>query len=99
MLKNNDRCFSSRWSPGRSITTTIETRQKDDPSETVGLSLTHAGGLMSAHAQIHDRKQGIEFKQVLVATDFSDGSRRALAYAIAIARRFGSELSVVHALP
>lgn len=54
---------------------------------------------MSALAQIHDRKQGIGFKQVLVATDFSDGSQRALAYAIAIARRYGSELSVVHALP
>jgi len=54
---------------------------------------------MSALAQIHDRKQGIRFKQVLVATDFSDGSQRALAYATAIARRYGSELSIVHALP
>ncbi len=54
---------------------------------------------MSALAQIHDRKQGIGFKQVLVATDFSDGSQRALAYAIAIARRYGSQLSVAHALP
>jgi nucleotide-binding universal stress UspA family protein len=54
---------------------------------------------MSALGQIHDRKQGIGFKQILVATDFSDGSQRALAYAIAIARRYGSELSVVHALP
>ncbi len=54
---------------------------------------------MSALAQIHDRKQGIGFKQVLVATDFSDGSQRALAYAIAIARRYGSALSVVHAIP
>ncbi len=54
---------------------------------------------MSALAQIHDRKQGIGFKQVLVATDFSDGSQRALAYAIAIARRYGSNLSVIHALP
>jgi nucleotide-binding universal stress UspA family protein len=54
---------------------------------------------MSALSQIHDQKQGIGFKQVLVATDFSDGSQRALAYAIAIARRYDSELSVVHALP
>ncbi len=54
---------------------------------------------MSAPAQIHDRKQGIGFKQILIATDFSDGSQRALAYAIAIARRYGFELSVVHALP
>ena len=54
---------------------------------------------MSALAQIHDLKQGIGFKQVLVATDFSDGSQRALAYAIAIAQRYGSEISVVHVLP
>jgi nucleotide-binding universal stress UspA family protein len=54
---------------------------------------------MSAFARIHDRKQGIGFKQVLVATDFSDRSQRALAYAIAIARRYGSALSVVHAIP
>jgi nucleotide-binding universal stress UspA family protein len=54
---------------------------------------------MSALAQMHDRKQVIGFKQVLVATDFSDASQRALAYAIAIARRYSSELSVVHALP
>lgn len=53
---------------------------------------------MSALAQIHGRKLSIGFKQVLVATDFSDGSRRALAYAIAIARRYGSELSIVHAI-
>ena len=54
---------------------------------------------MSALAQIHDRKQSIAFKQVLIATDFSDASERALAYAIAIARRYSSTLSVVHAIP
>jgi nucleotide-binding universal stress UspA family protein len=54
---------------------------------------------MSGLAQIHDRKQGTGFKQVLVATDFSDGAQRALTYAIAIARRYGSALSVVHAIP
>jgi nucleotide-binding universal stress UspA family protein len=54
---------------------------------------------MSTLAPMHDRKQGTGFKQVLVATDFSDGSQRALAYAIAIARRYGSALSVVHAIP
>jgi nucleotide-binding universal stress UspA family protein len=54
---------------------------------------------MSALTQIHDRKSGIGFKEILVATDFSDGSQRALAHATAIARRYGSELSVVHAIP
>ncbi len=30
---------------------------------------------MSALAQIHDQKQSVGFKQVLIATDFSDTSR------------------------
>jgi nucleotide-binding universal stress UspA family protein len=54
---------------------------------------------MSAVAQIRDQKQSIEFKHILVATDFSDASQRALAYALAIARRYSSALSVVHAIP
>jgi len=54
---------------------------------------------MSAVAQIRDQKQSIEFKHILAATDFSDASQRALAYALAIARRYGSALSVVHAIP
>ncbi len=54
---------------------------------------------MSMLAQIHHQKQSVGFKQVLIATDFSDASRRALAYAIAIARRYSSALSVVHAIP
>ncbi len=54
---------------------------------------------MSAVAQIRDQKESIGFKQVLIATDFSDASQRALAYALAIARRHSSVLSVVHAIP
>jgi nucleotide-binding universal stress UspA family protein len=54
---------------------------------------------MSTVAQVHDRKQSVAFKQVLMATDFSDPSQRALAFAVAIARQYGSELSVVHAVP
>jgi nucleotide-binding universal stress UspA family protein len=48
---------------------------------------------------MHDQKKGIRFKRVLMATDFSDSSQRALTFASAIARRFGSALSVVHAIP
>jgi nucleotide-binding universal stress UspA family protein len=33
-----------------------------------------------------------------MATDFSDPSQRALDYALAIARRYGSEISIVHAI-
>jgi nucleotide-binding universal stress UspA family protein len=54
---------------------------------------------MSVLAQIQPQNQSVGFKQVLIATDFSDASRRALAYAIAIARRYGSALSIVHAIP
>lgn len=54
---------------------------------------------MSALAQISDQNQSIGFKHVLIATDFSDASERALAYALAIARRYGSTVSVVHAIP
>ena len=54
---------------------------------------------MSTLASIHHQKQGVGFKQVLLATDFSNASLRALAYAIAIARRYSSALSIVHAIP
>jgi nucleotide-binding universal stress UspA family protein len=39
------------------------------------------------------------FKHVLFATDFSAASERALTYAIAITRRYSSELSIAHAIP
>ncbi len=54
---------------------------------------------MSAIAQVHDQKQSTTFKQILMATDFSDASQRAFAYAVAIAHRYRSALSVVHAIP
>jgi nucleotide-binding universal stress UspA family protein len=54
---------------------------------------------MSALAQPQEQKQSVSFKSILVATDFSVTSERALAYALAIARRYGSIVSIVHALP
>ncbi len=54
---------------------------------------------MSAVTQIPNPKRRVEFKQVLVATDFSNASQRALAFAIAIAGQYRSVLSVVHAIP
>ncbi len=53
---------------------------------------------MSAVAESCNQQPGIGFKQVLIATDFSDASERAFDYAVAMARRYGSALSVVHAL-
>jgi len=38
----------------------------------------------------------MSFERILVATDFSDGSRQALEHALQIAEKFGSELTLVH---
>jgi nucleotide-binding universal stress UspA family protein len=54
---------------------------------------------MSVLAPLHPQQQRVGLTQVLIATDFSDASQRALAYAIAIARRYSSALSIVHAIP
>jgi nucleotide-binding universal stress UspA family protein len=53
---------------------------------------------MSASAQIREQKQSVGFKRVLIATDFSATSERALAYALPIVRRYRSALSIVHAI-
>ena len=45
----------------------------------------------------HARKR-IEFKHIVMATDFSAASERALGYAIAMARRYGAGISLVHAI-
>ena len=41
----------------------------------------------------------VAFKNILFATDFSDASQHALLHALAIAKRYGSQLSVVHVAP
>ena len=38
----------------------------------------------------------ISFRQILIATDFSDASSNALHYAKAIAKRYASHLVLVH---
>src|SRR6478735_3014484 len=38
----------------------------------------------------------MSFERILVATDFSDGSQRALELALQLAEKFGSELTLVH---
>jgi nucleotide-binding universal stress UspA family protein len=42
------------------------------------------------------QSDSIEFRRILIATDFSDASRNALRYAAAIARNHGARLYVVH---
>lgn len=41
----------------------------------------------------------VTFRQVLYPTDLSEASRPALAYAAAVARRYGATLTVLHAAP
>ena len=43
-------------------------------------------------------KNHVGFKRVLVATDFSEASRKALAHALRIARRFAGDITLVHAI-
>ncbi len=54
---------------------------------------------MSAIAELREQKQSVGFKRILIATDFSAVSERALVYALPIVRRYGSEVSIVHAIP
>jgi len=49
--------------------------------------------------QEEDEKQSVEFKQILIATDFSEASHRGFEYAVAMARHYGAALSVVHSFP
>jgi nucleotide-binding universal stress UspA family protein len=44
-------------------------------------------------------KPVVEFRRILVATDFSDGARGALDYALTIARRFKSKVYLAHVIP
>jgi len=44
-------------------------------------------------------KQSVTFKNILLATDFSEVSRRAVPYAAAIASRYGSKIYLVHVIP
>src|SRR5687767_3179655 len=40
-----------------------------------------------------------EIRNVLVAIDFSDGSRAAAAYALAVAHKLGAKLTALHVIP
>ncbi len=40
----------------------------------------------------------VAYKNILLATDFSDASQRALPYAAALARRYSANIALVHAL-
>ncbi len=49
--------------------------------------------------QVPQQQATVSFKNILLATDFSDASEKAFNYAIAIARLFGSKIYVVHVVP
>jgi nucleotide-binding universal stress UspA family protein len=44
-------------------------------------------------------KQSVTFKNILLATDFSEVSGKAVPYAAAIASRYGSKIYLVHVIP
>ena len=54
--------------------------------------------LMSTVAEVIQQRKKIGFERILVATNFSETSRRALAYAVVLARVYNSELLLVHVL-
>ena len=41
----------------------------------------------------------VAFKNILIATDFSEVSQHALLHALAMAKRFDAKLTVVHVAP
>ena len=49
--------------------------------------------------QVPHQEATVSFKNILLATDFSDASEKALNYAMAIARLHGSKIYLVHVLP
>jgi len=44
-------------------------------------------------------KQSVTFKNILLATDFSEVSKKAVPYAVAIANRYASKIYFAHVLP
>jgi nucleotide-binding universal stress UspA family protein len=48
--------------------------------------------------QSYDEKQ-FKFDQILVATDFSPNSLRAVKYSVQLAKRLGARLTILHVVP
>jgi nucleotide-binding universal stress UspA family protein len=49
--------------------------------------------------QVPQQEAAVSFKNILLATDFSDASEKAFNYATTIARLHGSKIYVVHVIP
>ncbi|MGA8867201.1 MAG: universal stress protein [Candidatus Sulfotelmatobacter sp.] len=56
-------------------------------------------GFMPAVAEWKENRIESCFRHILVATDFSEASRRALSDALALAAQYDARLSVLHAIP
>jgi len=54
---------------------------------------------MTSPAVILEPQAGVSLKNILLATDLSAASEKAFNYAVAIARRYGSKVSLVHVIP
>ena len=53
---------------------------------------------MSTLVQLVEPKPAISFERILIATDFSNASQQALAYALTVAKRYHAEVVAVHAI-
>jgi nucleotide-binding universal stress UspA family protein len=54
---------------------------------------------MTTQALIPEQQAEVSLKNILLATDFSEASEKAFNYAVAMARRHGSKISLVHVIP
>ena len=54
---------------------------------------------MTSPALLPELQPQVSFKNILLATDFSAASEKAFAYAVAVARRHGSKITLSHVIP
>jgi len=54
---------------------------------------------MTSPAILPEPQPAVSFKNILLATDFSAASEKAFNYAVAMARRFGAKVALVHVIP
>jgi nucleotide-binding universal stress UspA family protein len=54
---------------------------------------------MTSPAVLPDPQPAVSFKNILLATDFSAASEKGFSYAVAMARRHGAKIDLVHVIP
>jgi len=54
---------------------------------------------MTSSAVLSEPQSAVSLKNILLATDFSAASEKAFSYAVAMARRHGAKITLVHVIP